>query len=100
MASQSPLSTMLAEGSPKGVEESIHDAEKQLKSLSDTGHDDNDPYEVVLEPSEDPLNLSTLRKWLTVLIISAGSLCVTSMSSIVGPFPVLAFAIFLRLSCA
>ncbi|KAF9498708.1 MFS general substrate transporter [Pleurotus eryngii] len=76
---------MLAGGSPKDVEESILDAEEQLKSLSDSGHDNlnNDPYsEVVLEPSEDPLYLSTLRKWLTVLIISAGSLCVTSMSSI------------------
>ncbi|KAL4256932.1 MFS transporter superfamily protein [Pleurotus pulmonarius] len=78
------MSTMPAEDSPKDVEESIHDVEKQSKSLSDLGHDDlnNDPYEVILEPSEDPLNLSTFRKWLAVLIISAGSLCVTSMSSI------------------
>lgn len=84
---------MSAEDSPKDIEESIHDVEKQSKSLSDSGHDagdlNNDPYEVILEPSEDPLNLSTLRKWLAVLIISAGSLCVTSMSSIVRFFSVL-----------
>ncbi|KAF7357880.1 RNA polymerase II-associated protein [Mycena venus] len=38
---------------------------------------------VSLDPSEDPLCLSTFRKWLAVAVIAAGSFCVTCASSMV-----------------
>jgi hypothetical protein len=43
-----------------------------------------DPFHVLLEPSEDPQNLSPLRKWIVVIVISSASLCVTCASSVVG----------------
>lgn len=48
---------------------------------------DKDQYAVVLEPSDDPQNLSKLKKWIAVLVISSASLCVTCASSIVSVCP-------------
>jgi hypothetical protein len=45
---------------------------------------DKDPFQVTLEPEDDPLNLSNVKKWITVLVISSASLCVTCSSSIVS----------------
>ena len=42
------------------------------------------PWEVTLEKSEDPMAMTTWRKWTIVLTISCGSMCVTSASSMVG----------------
>ncbi|GJE84696.1 MFS general substrate transporter [Phanerochaete sordida] len=42
---------------------------------------EHDPYAVALEPAEDPKNLPEWRKWLVVVIISTGTLCATSASS-------------------
>ena len=47
---------------------------------------DHDPYEVTLESEIDPKNLPTWRKWLAVLVINAGAICVSSSSSMVS-FP-------------
>ncbi|KAF9219406.1 MFS general substrate transporter [Gyrodon lividus] len=41
-----------------------------------------DPHLVTLEPKDDPQNMSSLRRWIVVLIISSGSLCVACASSI------------------
>ncbi|EGN92061.1 hypothetical protein SERLA73DRAFT_191634 [Serpula lacrymans var. lacrymans S7.3] len=41
-----------------------------------------DPYLVLLEPTDDPQNMSSCRRWLAVLVISSASLCVTCASSI------------------
>ncbi|CAK5262689.1 unnamed protein product [Mycena citricolor] len=41
----------------------------------------DDPFLVKLDPSEDPLQFSTFRKWVVVAIISSASLCVTCSSS-------------------
>jgi hypothetical protein len=38
-------------------------------------------YEVFLEKGDDPKNLHVARKWIAVLVISAGSMCVTCVSS-------------------
>ncbi|KAG1718072.1 hypothetical protein EDB19DRAFT_1033167 [Suillus lakei] len=40
------------------------------------------PLLVVLEPEDNPQNMSSFRRWLAVLIISSASLCVTCASSI------------------
>ncbi|KAH0826090.1 major facilitator superfamily domain-containing protein [Lanmaoa asiatica] len=41
-----------------------------------------DSYLVTLEPENDPQCMSTFRRWLAVLVISAGSVCVTCASSV------------------
>ncbi|KAG2353275.1 MFS general substrate transporter [Suillus spraguei] len=43
---------------------------------------ESDPHLVVLEPKDNPQNMSLFRRWLTVLIISSASLCVACASSI------------------
>ncbi|KAG2055312.1 MFS general substrate transporter [Suillus hirtellus] len=43
---------------------------------------EGDPHLVVLEPQDNPQNMSLFRRWLAVLIISSASLCVTCDSSI------------------
>ncbi|KAI0074370.1 MFS general substrate transporter [Panus rudis PR-1116 ss-1] len=40
-----------------------------------------DVFEVSFSPEEDPKNLPAWRKWLAVLVINAGAICVTSSSS-------------------
>lgn len=47
------------------------------------GIEDPDKFQVVLDSSEDPQSLSTLKKWVAVVVISSGSLCATSASSVV-----------------
>lgn len=42
-----------------------------------------DPFEVLLEAGEHPQHLSTLRKWIAVVVISCAALCVTCSSSVV-----------------
>lgn len=42
---------------------------------------EHDPFAVVLDPEEDPKNLPVWRKWLVVFVISTGTLCATSASS-------------------
>ncbi|KAF9462855.1 major facilitator superfamily domain-containing protein [Collybia nuda] len=41
-----------------------------------------DPMQVSLETSEHPQHISSLRKWLAVVIISSSALCVTCSSSV------------------
>ncbi|KAG6332618.1 hypothetical protein ID866_6471 [Astraeus odoratus] len=41
-----------------------------------------DPYLVTLEAHDDPQNMSAIRRWIAVLIISSAALCVTSASSV------------------
>ncbi|OAX40792.1 MFS general substrate transporter [Rhizopogon vinicolor AM-OR11-026] len=41
-----------------------------------------DPHLVVLEPEDNPQNMSLFRRWLAVLVISSAALCVTCASSI------------------
>jgi MFS family permease len=43
-----------------------------------------DNFEVTLEPENNPQNLSGIRKWTVVLVISSAALCVTCASSIVS----------------
>ncbi|KAF9785518.1 major facilitator superfamily domain-containing protein [Thelephora terrestris] len=55
-------------GSP--IESDISASEKSLS-----------PWEITLEESEDPKNMATWYKWVIVLIVSSGAMCVTSASS-------------------
>ena len=41
-----------------------------------------DPYLVTLEAHDDPQNMAALRRWIAVLVISSGALCVTAASSV------------------
>ncbi|KAL4077820.1 major facilitator superfamily domain-containing protein [Scleroderma citrinum] len=41
-----------------------------------------DPYLVPLDAQDNPQNMSALRRWAAVLVISSGALCVTSASSV------------------
>lgn len=50
--------------------------------MSASQNAEGDPHLVVLEPEDDPQNMSSFRRWLAVLIISSASLCVTCASSI------------------
>ncbi|KAG1809201.1 major facilitator superfamily domain-containing protein [Suillus subaureus] len=50
--------------------------------MSASQNAEGDPRLVVLEPEDDPQNMSSFRRWLAVLIISSASLCVTCASSI------------------
>ncbi|KAG1728568.1 major facilitator superfamily domain-containing protein [Suillus lakei] len=51
-------------------------------SVSASQNAEGDPHLVVLEPEDNPQNMSSFRRWLAVLIISSASLCVTCASSI------------------
>lgn len=42
-----------------------------------------DSYEVVLEPSDDPVSLPLWRRWLAALVVCGGAICVTGASSMV-----------------
>lgn len=45
----------------------------------------HDPYEVTLEPADDPAVAFPLwRRWLAALIINAGAICVTGASAMVS----------------
>ncbi|PSS18916.1 hypothetical protein PHLCEN_2v3176, partial [Hermanssonia centrifuga] len=64
------------------------DLEKESTNLSQLSSPQEDPspktqnpYEVTLSPEDDPKNLPLWRKWMIVLIIDAGAICVTGASS-------------------
>ena len=42
------------------------------------------PWEVTLDKSEDPKTVATWHKWVILLTVSSGAMCVTSASSMVG----------------
>lgn len=42
-----------------------------------------DPYEVQLDPEDDPKRMPSWRKWVAVIVISCASLCATFASSVV-----------------
>ena len=42
------------------------------------------PWEVTLEKSEDPKNLVNWHKWVIVMTVSSGTLCVTCATSMVS----------------
>jgi hypothetical protein len=42
------------------------------------------PWQVTLEKSEDPKNMTAWYKWIIVLTVSSGAMCVTSASSMVS----------------
>lgn len=60
---------------------SLHSAEGGAKR--DSIAESVDPYEVHLEPHDDPKNLSELRKWLILFVLCNGTLCSTCASSVV-----------------
>lgn len=50
------------------------------KAVNDSGNSPS-PWEVTLEKSEDPKNMAGWYKWVIVLTVSSGAMCVTSASS-------------------
>ena len=73
--------------------EKDYDPEVFVKVKAVGAHADDDgnfgekalsPWEVTLEESEDPKATVAWYKWITVVTISLGALCVTSASSMVG----------------
>lgn len=46
----------------------------------------SNPFEVALEPQDDPKSLPLWRRWIVALIINAGAICVTGASSMVHHF--------------
>lgn len=63
-----------------------HDAATSETDISTSKNPEGDTHLVVLEPEDNPQNLSSLRRWIAVLIISSASLCVTCASSIASSF--------------
>jgi hypothetical protein len=51
-----------------------------------TSQNAEDSHFVVLQPEDNPQNMSLFRRWLAVLVISSAALCVTCASSIVSQF--------------
>ena len=54
-----------------------------VPSANEKNDPQEDPYEVTLEPEDDPKNMATLRKWMVTLVISSGAFCTTTASSMV-----------------
>ncbi|CAA7261302.1 unnamed protein product [Cyclocybe aegerita] len=54
---------------------------KDAEKIIDTTPN-KDSFEVYLDEREDPKNLSTLRKWIAVVVISTAALCVCCASSV------------------
>ncbi|KAG2032365.1 major facilitator superfamily domain-containing protein [Suillus americanus] len=52
-----------------------HDAATTETNVSASQSAECDPHLVVLEPEDNPQNMSLFRRWLAVLIISSASLC-------------------------
>ncbi|KAG1861380.1 major facilitator superfamily domain-containing protein [Suillus tomentosus] len=57
--------------------QSNDDAATIKTDVSASQDTEDDPHLVVLEPEDNPQNISLFRRWLVVLIISSASLCVT-----------------------
>ena len=57
-----------------------------LDSAAPSESGESPPYEVLLEPAENPQELSFVRRWLAVICISTASICVTCASSMVRAF--------------
>lgn len=66
---------------PESVDQP-HDAATSETDIAASKNPEGDAHLVVLEPQDHPQNLSSLRRWIAVLIISSASLCVTCASSI------------------
>ncbi|KAI0079678.1 MFS general substrate transporter [Panus rudis PR-1116 ss-1] len=60
------------------------DAAAQNEKQNETNDANESPYLVTLTQEDDPKQLSTLHKWLAVLVISTSALCVTCASSVAG----------------
>lgn len=59
-----------------------HDAATSETDMTTSQNAKGDTHLVVLEPEDNPQNMSSFRRWLAVLVISSASLCVTCASSI------------------
>ncbi|KAF8467594.1 MFS general substrate transporter [Russula ochroleuca] len=55
--------------------------DRTTPSLGSAESGESPPYEVTLEPAENPQELSLVRRWLPVICISTASICVTCASS-------------------
>lgn len=71
--------------------ENLHDNDPEALGKVTTPPTENDvsekspsPWEVALEKSEDPKNMVNWYKWVIVLTVSSGAMCVTSASSMVS----------------
>lgn len=87
-----PLASAMSSNSSTTISQPEVDESAPVSSGLDSKERDNglaggkDPYQVVLDPSEDPQNRTSFKKWLAVVVISCGSLCATSASSVVRVF--------------
>lgn len=54
-----------------------------LEKEAVTPDSDSDSFQVSLDENEDPQHMATWRKWAAMIVLSAGALCVTCLSSIV-----------------
>lgn len=59
-----------------------HDTATTETDVSASQNVEGDPHLVIIEPEDNPQNMSSFKRWLAVLIISSASLCVTCTSSI------------------
>jgi len=66
---------------PEALEKDENTPEEGDENSSEKGHS---PWEATLDKSEDPKTMATWCKWVIVLVLSSGALCVTSASSMVG----------------
>ena len=91
MMSQNTSETALETQSSKDLERLAHALDNDADHVdsnstqpASTGKSEKfDPFEVTLGPEDDPKNLPSWRKWLVIFVISAGTLCATSASSMV-----------------
>lgn len=65
------------------------------EAIQSSSKEDIDPYLVTLEPEDDPKCMSTLRRWVAVVVISSAALCVACASSVVRVFRLLVWLVAL-----
>jgi hypothetical protein len=54
-----------------------------VKAESDSSCSFSDAFQVTLDENENPLNMPSWRKWTAIVVLSAGALCATCLSSVV-----------------
>lgn len=72
--------TVSRDGTLEGIPQ---DVEKAPTAIISSETEKADPFEVFLDEHDDPQRKPEWRKWLIIAVISAGSFCVTALSSIV-----------------
>ena len=82
-SSQTTATALEKDHDPEAIDK-VEDAVTPVESDHSSSEKGPSPWEVTLEENEDPKSLATWYKWVIVLTISSGAMCVTAASSMVS----------------